>query len=96
MQALQEGGVVTDLLTKLAPAERYTFNFEGNSQALDHVYVSPALFSGSDVDILHVNSGLIPSSVASDHDPIVALVRLFIHATSSIAMATYAKSFLVC
>ena len=73
MQALQEGGILYDLLRKLPLTDRYTFNFQGNSQALDHVYVSPALVERSLVDIVHVNTGLVEQP--ADHDPITAVVR---------------------
>jgi hypothetical protein len=83
LQALQEGGVVSDLLRKLPQAERYTYNFEGNSQALDHIYVSPVLRRDSQVDVVHVNSGLV--SQTSDHDPITAVVRFNPHLACSVS-----------
>lgn len=72
-QALQEGGILFDLLRKLPLTDRYTFNFQGNSQALDHVYVSPALRRRSLADVLHVNTGLVTQP--TDHDPVTAVVR---------------------
>jgi predicted extracellular nuclease len=53
------------------PAERYSYNFEGNSQELDHMYVSQgALDLLGGFDIVHVNAEFWDQ--ASDHDPSVA------------------------
>ena len=72
LQALGKGGMLTDLLTKLPQVERYTYSYYGNSQALDHIFVSPSLLARTQVDVLHVNSGLAQQS--SDHDPTLAVV----------------------
>jgi endonuclease/exonuclease/phosphatase family metal-dependent hydrolase len=61
---------VTNLTDVLAPSERYTYNFEGNSQALDHVLVSPALADGARYDVVHA-SAEFPDG-PSDHDPVLA------------------------
>ena len=52
----------------------FTFEFEGNSQALDHILVSDALdlFGLPEVDYVHLNAGELFETLASDHDPIVA------------------------
>jgi hypothetical protein len=64
-------GTVLNNLTELLPTgERYTFNFQGNSQTLDHILVSGALTSGTEVDIVHVNSEF--AAQVSDHDPVLA------------------------
>ena len=61
--------VVADLLGRLAPAEQYTYVFQGNSQALDHAFVTPALAEATrQVDVVHVNAEF--AEQASDHDPI--------------------------
>jgi hypothetical protein len=67
------GGVLSNLVETLLQSERYTFIFEGNAQALDHVFVSPSLRGGARFDIVHVNAELpdIPAR-ASDHDPVLA------------------------
>jgi predicted extracellular nuclease len=62
--------VLTDLVSLLPPEDRYTFIFDGNSQALDNILVSPRLARGAKVDIVHVNSEFLVQT--SDHDPIVA------------------------
>jgi hypothetical protein len=44
-------------VTTLPPAERYTYVFQGNSQVLDHVLVSPALAGRlTGFDVVHVNA----------------------------------------
>ncbi|MFF0749428.1 endonuclease/exonuclease/phosphatase family protein [Streptomyces sp. NPDC004267] len=68
---LTAGGVLTPLINSLPAAERYTYVYQGNSQALDHILTSPAL-TPYDYDIVHVNSEF--ADQASDHDPQV--VRL--------------------
>ncbi len=65
-----------NLVVRVPPASRYTFNFEGASQVLDHVVVSPALAPGAAVEILHVNSDCADDKRVSDHDPVVVRVRV--------------------
>ncbi len=64
---------LTDLPRTLPVEERYTYVFEGNSQAIDHILLSPA-WSGRvrGYDVVHVNSEY--ADQISDHDPQV--VRL--------------------
>ena len=69
------GGVLRNLMETLPPNERYTYVFDGNSQALDHVLVSTDLFASLvRFDVLHLNSEFVEQ--ASDHDPTVAVFRL--------------------
>ncbi|WP_287131251.1 IPT/TIG domain-containing protein [Candidatus Cyanaurora vandensis] len=72
-----KGTILTDLTDNLAQAERYTYNYEGNAQALDHILVTNPLVSASTLDIVHVNSEF--SNQVSDHDPEV--VRITINAS---------------
>ena len=66
-------GSLTNLTETLPEDERYTFNFQGNSQSLDHILVSDNLVSQAEFDIVHVNSEFAETSErASDHDPLVA------------------------
>lgn len=68
---------LNNLTNTLDPNERYTFNFQGNSQSLDHILVSDALFADAQFDIVHVNSEFAETEQrASDHDPLVALFSL--------------------
>jgi uncharacterized protein len=61
---------LADLMNTLPRDERYSYVFEGNSQALDHVLISGAMVP--DYDVVHVNAEF--ADQASDHDPQV--VRL--------------------
>jgi Ca2+-binding RTX toxin-like protein len=71
------GESLTNLTLQLPADERYTFNFEGNSQSLDHILVSDRLAATAEFDAVHTNSEFAarPTS-ASDHDPIVARFAL--------------------
>lgn len=62
--------VVSDLLDTLDATARYAYVFEGNSQALDHFFTSPALAAAATVQVAHVNAEF--ADQVSDHDPIVA------------------------
>ncbi len=64
-------------VTDLPPEERFTYIFQGNAQAIDHILVSRALQSAAELEILPVNS--LDPRQASDHDPLV--IRLFLPET---------------
>ncbi|WP_308257833.1 endonuclease/exonuclease/phosphatase family protein [Pseudonocardia lacus] len=66
VQTLTAGGALRALIDDLPPEERYGYVFDGNSQALDHVLVSPAVTDPS-YDIVHINAEF--ADQASDHDP---------------------------
>lgn len=69
-RALTALGQLTNLAATLSESERYTFVFDGNSQALDHILVSDALVPDAEYDIVHVASEF--DEAPSDHDPVVA------------------------
>ncbi len=72
MRLLAESGLI-NLVERVAQPERYTYNFEGNSQAIDHILVSPALAElCSAVEILHLNADYPSSRRSSDHDAVLA------------------------
>lgn len=62
---------LNDLPRTLPANERYTYDYQGNSQVLDHILLSPALSTYS-YDVVHANSEF--STQMSDHDP--SVVRL--------------------
>jgi predicted extracellular nuclease len=76
---------MTDLPRTLPVAERYTYDFEGNSEVLDHILISRGLsvlqpvrclcLRRFDYDVVHVNSEF--NDQASDHEPQV--VRLVLN-----------------
>jgi uncharacterized repeat protein (TIGR01451 family) len=69
--------VLTNLIYSLPLEERYTYIYDGNSQALDHILVSQNLWERTPAyDILHVNAEWPATDRPSDHDPAVALLTL--------------------
>ena len=66
---------MTNLINQLNDDNVYTFIFDGNSQALDHFFVTDALLPAK-IDIVHVNVDFprVDFSEGSDHEPL--LVRL--------------------
>jgi len=70
VEALEAVGLV-NLVERLAPEDRYTYVFQGRSQVLDHVLVSPSLAAGAQVDAVHLNADFPAAGRASDHDPVV-------------------------
>lgn len=87
LTTLKNTGMVT-LVETLPPQERYTYIFEGNSQVLDHILVSPSLASGAapEYDVVHVNAEF--ATQTSDHDPeVVRLTLPTVDATSGTQVA---------
>jgi predicted extracellular nuclease len=87
--SILEGGPgevpLTNLVFGEKDAERFSFVFDGNSQVLDHMLVSPTLLEANvAVDFLHFNAsfedGLEADANttirASDHDPLEGRFRL--------------------
>ncbi|NUS89088.1 MAG: hypothetical protein HOY75_41945 [Streptomyces sp.] len=66
LATLTEGGVLTDLINTLPAGERYSYVYDGNSQTLDHILVSPAI-KKPEYDVVHINAEF--SDQSSDHDP---------------------------
>jgi predicted extracellular nuclease len=72
-----KGGVLHDLIESLPQSERYTYVFDGNSQAIDHILLSDSLFNGVpafDYDVVHVNSEFVVRT--SDHEPQVVKLTI--------------------
>jgi uncharacterized protein len=81
---------LTDLIEGLPANERYTYVFEGNSQALDHILVSANLMAKAApiYDIVHINAEF--ANQASDHDPEVVRLTLLppsVDVTSSVQIS---------
>ncbi|WP_427162345.1 endonuclease/exonuclease/phosphatase family protein [Aliinostoc sp. HNIBRCY26] len=68
--AVLESAGLTNLVNSLPVNERYSYNFDGNAQTLDHILVSNNLSTVAEFDIVHVNSEF--ANQVSDHDPLVA------------------------
>lgn len=67
---------MVNLMARLPEAERSTFVYLGSSQTLDHVIVSPVLAEGAEIEVAHVSADRPASERASDHDPVIARIRL--------------------
>ena len=69
--------VLTNLIGNVETDDAYSFNFEGNSQALDHVFATNQLVSLAEIDYVHTNVDFFqlgPTNAqlrTSDHEPIV-------------------------
>lgn len=73
-----KGSILFDLAESFLPQnERYTYEFDGNAQALDHILVTSHLSATAslDVDIVHFDAEYNPLTRESDHD--VPLVRMY-------------------
>jgi predicted extracellular nuclease len=78
---LTAGHALVDLPGTLPLPERYTYVFEGNSQVLDQILLSPwparntspGFSTHYDYDVVHVNSEF--ADQASDHEPQVVRLR---------------------
>jgi hypothetical protein len=66
--------VLTNLGELVPDNDRYTFNFQGNSQDLDHILVSDILLDEAEVEVDFVHVNVDFTDQASDHDPILALL----------------------
>jgi uncharacterized protein len=68
-----KGDILQNLIETLPDAERYTYNYDGNSQVLDHILVSENLMGSLvSLNILHLNSEFDYMRQFSDHDPVLA------------------------
>ncbi|MFF1843139.1 endonuclease/exonuclease/phosphatase family protein [Streptomyces sp. NPDC058217] len=75
MAALTGGKALKPLITTLPTNEQYSYVYEGNSQTLDHILVSPGV-RRFDYDVVHINAEF--ADQASDHDP--QIVRVDVNA----------------
>lgn len=72
-----EGDVLRNMVETLPAGERYTYVYQGNSQALDHILVSRHLAERTTVDIVHINADFTgEQGRASDHDPVLVQIDL--------------------
>ncbi|MBD2494445.1 Ig-like domain-containing protein [Nostoc sp. FACHB-280] len=70
-----ESAGLTSLIETLPANERYTYNFQGNAQVLDHILASQNLVNNLDgYDVVHINSEFFDQ--VSDHDPVIARFNL--------------------
>ncbi len=70
-----KGNLLINPMENLPVEEQYTFNFEGNSQAIDHILISKNLANTSpELKVAHINSDFGMQS--SDHDPVELRIEL--------------------
>jgi 2',3'-cyclic-nucleotide 2'-phosphodiesterase (5'-nucleotidase family) len=75
--AALKGDELTNLVETLPASERYTYNYQGNAQVLDHILVSNNLAEAAKLDIVNFNSPYMEEhGRASDHDALVAQLDL--------------------
>ncbi|MEU6095665.1 endonuclease/exonuclease/phosphatase family protein [Streptomyces sp. NPDC047079] len=72
---LEGDGELWSAIKSLPRSERYTYDYQGNSQVLDQILVSPSIRRGCDLDYdsVHINSEF--HDQISDHDPQVLRFR---------------------
>ena len=72
--------VLTNLVSQAeAAGDAYSFIFDGNSQELDHLFVTDSLLTDAEFEVVHVNNDFTRDDnaiefsdtvVASDHEPL--------------------------
>ncbi len=65
------------MVQELAPAERFSYDFDGRSEALDSIISDQALAGVASYDVVHINTGYndragAVNPASSDHDPSLA------------------------
>ncbi|GAA1368852.1 endonuclease/exonuclease/phosphatase family protein [Streptomyces beijiangensis] len=71
---VEAGGALYSGIRSLPKSERYTYDYQGNSQVLDQILVSPSIREdGFFFDSVHINSEFAAQN--SDHDPQVIHFR---------------------
>lgn len=70
-----KGTELTNMIDKLDPSTRYSYNYLGREQTLDHILVSNNL-ANSAIDAVHMNADFRPENGShSDHDAIVVKLK---------------------
>ncbi|WP_128377860.1 endonuclease/exonuclease/phosphatase family protein [Streptomyces cavernae] len=74
-ELLEDDGALWAAIKSLPRSERYTYDFQGNSQVLDQILISPSIRRDCDFayDSVHINAEF--SDQISDHDPQVLRFR---------------------
>ncbi|MPY63062.1 endonuclease/exonuclease/phosphatase family protein [Streptomyces spongiae] len=72
---LEDGGALWSAIKSLPKSERYTYDYQGNSQVLDQILISPSIRRSCEFayDSVHINSEF--NDQISDHDPQVLRFR---------------------
>ncbi|HET9379716.1 MAG TPA: endonuclease/exonuclease/phosphatase family protein [Streptomyces sp.] len=74
-RVLEQDGALWSAIKSLPRGERYSYTYQGNSQTLDQILISPAIRRGGDFayDSVHINAEF--HDQISDHDPQVLRFR---------------------
>ncbi|WP_081239180.1 endonuclease/exonuclease/phosphatase family protein [Streptomyces viridosporus] len=74
-EILEGGGTLWSAIKSLPPGERYSYVYQGNSQVLDQILISPSIRRGGtfSYDSVHLNAEF--HDQISDHDPQVLRFR---------------------
>ena len=75
LDAFADAGLV-DLIERTPIEERYTYNYQGNSQVLDHILVRADRIDDAELDVVHVTVDEPESAQASDHEPLILRLDL--------------------
>lgn len=77
VKIIEEAGFVNCAPALLAPEEVYTYIYQQNSQALDHILLDSSTFQAFDIhtDIPHRYSEYLYGERQSDHDPVHILIK---------------------
>jgi predicted extracellular nuclease len=69
VKILEDGGAMWSAIKSLPKSERYSYVYQGNSQVLDQILISPSIRRGCDFeyDSVHINAEF--NDQISDHDP---------------------------
>ncbi len=71
--------VLSNLYEKAKTGDGYSFIFDGNSQMLDHIFVTKDVSTGAQFDVVHVNVDFPRTFInvtGSDHEPLLAQLKL--------------------
>jgi predicted extracellular nuclease len=82
--ALTRGGLMQNLSDLLPEAERYSYQFDGNNQQLDHIVASAGLYARAEFDAVQINSQLLEAQqISTDHDAMLALFSIPVRLTGT-------------
>lgn len=71
--------ILRNLIERESSDNLYTFIFEGNSQVLDHIFVTDSLWPGAKYNFVQVNVDFprrFGDVTASDHEPVLARLKV--------------------